>query len=131
MQTEVANYYVGYLIARKVYQDQDANRGKAEAGAGGRIGGVRALDLKDVQVSGATAKVRAEVTVWFKTAQFWYQSVTGRPEAANIIDLDLHLVNDGGTWKIDQEQWRVAPAGGPLGADRDSRPLDCRHRPNS
>src|SRR5256886_17321396 len=113
MQTEVANYYVGYLIARKVYQDQDANRGKAEAGAGGRIGGVRALDLKDVQVSGATAKVRAEVTVWFKNAQVWDQSVTSRPEATNIIDLDLQLIKDGGSWKIDQEDCTSRQVEGP------------------
>ena len=113
VQTELAKYYVGSLLARKVTQHQDAIRGMAEAGAGGRIGGVRALDLKDVQVSGATAKVRAEVTVWFKTAQVWDQSVTSRPEATNIIDLDLHLVKDGGSWKIDQEQSQFAPGGGP------------------
>src|SRR5207244_1062951 len=84
-----------------------------EAGAGGRIGGVRALDLKDVQVSGATAKVRAEVTVWFKTAQVWDQSVTSRPEATNIIDLDLQLIKDAGTWKMDREDSQFAPGGGP------------------
>ena len=113
VQTELATYYVGALLARKVTQYQDAIRGMAKAGAGGRMGGVRALDLKDVQVSGETAKVRAEVTVWFKTAQVWDQSVTSRPEATNIIDLDLHLVKDGGSWKIDQEQSQFAPGGGP------------------
>jgi len=113
VQTELAKYYVGSLLARKVTQHQDAIRGMAEAGAGGRIGGVRALDLKGVQVSGATAKVRAEVTVWFKTAQVWDQSVTSRPEATNIIDLDLQLIKDAGTWKIDREDSQFAPGGGP------------------
>ena len=113
VQTELAKYYVGSLLARKVTQHQDAIRGMAEAGAGGRIGGVRALDLKDVQVSGATAKVRAEVTVWFKTAQVWDQSVTSRPEATNIIDLDLQLIKDAGTWKIGREDSQFAPGGGP------------------
>jgi len=113
VQTELAKYYVGTLLARKVTQHQDAIRGMAEAGAGGRIGGVRALDLKDVQVSGATAKVRAEVTVWFKNAQVWDQSVTSRPEATNIIDLDLQLIKDAGTWKIDREDSQFAPGGGP------------------
>lgn len=113
VQTELAKYYVGSLLARKVTQHQDAIRGMAEAGAGGRIGGVRALALKDVQVSGATAKVRAEVTVWFKTAQVWDQSVTSRPEAINIIDLDLQLIKDGDTWKIDREDSQFAPGGGP------------------
>ncbi len=82
VQTELAKYYVGSLLARKVTQHQDAIRGMAQVGAGGRIGGVRALDLKDVQVSGATAKVRAEVTVWFKTAQVWDQSVSSKTVAA-------------------------------------------------
>jgi hypothetical protein len=112
-RTELAKYYVGPLLVRKVAQHQDGIRRMAEAGAGGRVGGVRKLDLKNVQVSGATAKVSAEVTVWFKTAQFWYQSVTSRPEATNVIDLDLHLLKDGGTWKIDQEHWQFAPGGGP------------------
>jgi hypothetical protein len=111
--TELGKYYVGALLARKVTQYQDGIRGMAQAGAGGRVGGVRTLTLKDVQVSGATAKVSAEVTVWFKTAQFWDQSVTSRPEATNVIDLDLHLVKDGGTWKIDQEHSQFAPGGGP------------------
>jgi hypothetical protein len=111
--TELGKYYVGSLLARKVTEHQDGIRGMARAGAGGRVGGVRKLDLKDVQVSGATATVRAEVTLWFKTAQFWDQSVTNRPEATNVIDLHLHLVKDGGAWKIDQEQWEFAPGGGP------------------
>jgi hypothetical protein len=56
------------------------------------------------------------VTVWFKTAQFWYQPVTSQPRAAtNIIDIDLYRVKDGGAWKIDQEQWQFAPGGGPEG----------------
>jgi hypothetical protein len=112
-QPELAKYYVATLLARKVAEHQDGLRRMAEAGAGGRVGGVRTLTLKDVQVSGETANVSAEVTVWFKTAQFSYQSVTSRPEVTNIIDLDLHLVKDGGTWKIDQEHWRFAPGGGP------------------
>jgi hypothetical protein len=111
--TELAKYYVGPLLAHKVAQHQAGIHGMAEAGAGGRVGGVRTLDLKNVQVSGGTAKVSAEVTVWFKSAQFWYQSVTSRSEATNVIDLDLHLVKDGGTWKIDQEHWQFAPGGGP------------------
>ena len=69
VQTELAKYYVGSLLARKVTQHQDAIRGMAEAGARGRVGGVRTLILKDAQVSGATAKVSAEVTLWFKTAR--------------------------------------------------------------
>jgi len=113
VQTELAKYYVGSLLARKVTQHQDAIRGMAEAGAGGRIGGVRALDLKDVQVSGATAKVRAEVTVWFKTAQVWDQFVSNRPEATNIIDLYLQLIKDGITCKIDRDDSQFAPGGGP------------------
>jgi hypothetical protein len=113
VQTELTKYYVGSLLARKVTQYQEAIRGMAKAGGGGRIGGVRALDLKDVQVSGATAKVRAEVTVWFKTAQVWDQSVASRPEATNIIDLDLQLIKDGGTWKIVREDSQFAPGGGP------------------
>ena len=116
--TELTKYYVGTLLARKVTQQQNAIRQMAEAGGGGRIGGVKTLALKDVRVSGATASVRAEVTVWFRSAQFWYQSitsqaVTSQPAETNVIDLDLHLVKDGGSWKIDQEQWRFVPGGGP------------------
>jgi hypothetical protein len=110
---DLARYYVGTLLARKVAEHQLALRQRVEAGAGGSIGGVRTLTLKDVQVTGATAKVSAEVTVWFKSAQFSGQSVISRPEATNIIDLVVHLVKDGGTWKIDQEHWQFAPAGGP------------------
>ena len=122
VQTELAKYYVGTLLARKVTQHQDAIRGMAEAGAGGRIGGVRALDLKDVQVSGATAKVRAEVTVWFKTAQVWDQSVTSRPEATNIIDLDLQLIKDGGSWKIRRTRSSRQVEGPDAGSALDVRP---------
>jgi hypothetical protein len=111
--TELGKYYVGSLLARKVTEHQDGIRGMAQAGAGGRAGGIRKLDLKKVQISGATATVSAKVTVWFKTAQFWDQSVTSRPEASNVVDLHLHLVKDGDGWKIDQEQWEFAPGGGP------------------
>jgi hypothetical protein len=113
LQAELARYYVGTLLGRKVTQYQNALRGKVQAGAGDRIGGVRKLDLKDVQVSGGTAKVKAEVTVWFKTAQFRDQPVTSQPAFTNVIDLDLHLVKNGGTWKIDQEHSQFAPGGGP------------------
>jgi hypothetical protein len=65
------------------------------------------------EVSGQTARVRAEVTLWFKTAQFWYQPVTGQPAETNIVDLDLHLVRDATGWKIDEEHWQFAPGGGP------------------
>jgi hypothetical protein len=113
VQTELAKYYVGALLARKVAQYQNGIRGMAEGGGGGRVGGVRRLDLRDVQVSGGSATVRAEVTVWFKSAQFWYQSVSIQPEATNVIDLDVHLVKDGGSWKIDKEHSQFAPGGGP------------------
>jgi hypothetical protein len=113
VRTELARYYVGTLLARKVAEHEGGSRALAEAGGGNRIGGVKALDLKDVQVSGQTAKVRAEVTLWFKTAQFWYQPVTSQPAATNIVDLDLHLVRDTGGWKIDEEHWQFAPGGGP------------------
>jgi hypothetical protein len=113
VQTELARYYVGTLLARKVAEHQGGIRAIAEAGGGGRIGGVKALDLKDVQVSDQTAKVRAQVTVWFKTAQFWYQPVTSQPAATNVLDLDLHLVRDADGWKIDEEHWQFAPGGGP------------------
>jgi hypothetical protein len=115
---ELMKYYVGTLLARKVTQHQNGIRQIAEAGGGGRIGGVRTLALRDVRVSGASASVSAEVTVWFKSAQFWYQPITSQAETSqpaetNVIDLDLHLVKDGGSWKIDQEHWQFAPGGGP------------------
>jgi hypothetical protein len=111
---ELTKYYVGTLLTRKVSQHQNGIRQMSEAGGGGRIGGVKTLALKDVRVSGATASVSAEVTVWFKSAQYWYQEVASQPRAAtNVVDLDLHLVKDGGTWKIDQEHWHFAPGGGP------------------
>lgn len=113
VQTELGKYYVGTLLVRKVTERQDEVRAMAQAGGGGRIGGVKALDMRDVQVSGQTANVSAEVTLWFKTAQFWYQPVAGRPAATNVVDLDLHLVRDAGGWKIDQEHWQFAPGGGP------------------
>jgi hypothetical protein len=114
VQTELARYYVGALLAKKVAEHQGGIRALAEAGGGNRIGGVKALDLQDVQVSGQTAKVRAEVTLWLKTAQFWYQPVTSQPAATNIVDLDLRLVRDAaGGWKIDEEHWQFAPGGGP------------------
>jgi hypothetical protein len=113
LQAELARYYVGTLLARKVTQYQNAINAKFQAGAGDRIGGVRKLDLKDVQISGATANVKAEVTVWFKTAQFRDQPVTSRPASTNVIDLDLHLIKEGGTWRIDQERSRFALGGGP------------------
>jgi len=111
--TELAKYYVGTLLARKVTQHRNGIRQMAEAGGGGRIGGVKTLALRVVWVSGATASVSAEVTVWFKSAQFWNQPVSSQPAETNVIDLDLHLVNDGRTWKIDQEHWQFAPGGGP------------------
>jgi hypothetical protein len=112
--TELAKYYVGTLLARKVTQHQNGIRQMAEAGGGGRrIGGVKTLALRVVWVSGATAIVSAEVTVWFKTAQSWNQPVSSQPAETNVIDLDLHLVKDGGTWKIDQEHSQFAPGGGP------------------
>jgi len=113
VQTELARYYVGTLLAQKVAEHEGGIRGLAEAGGGNRIGGVKALDLRDVHVSGQTARVRAEVTLWFKTAQFWYQPVTSQPAATNIVDLDLHLVRDADGWKIDEEHWQFAPGGGP------------------
>jgi len=113
VQTALAQYYVGALLARKVTQYENGIRGMAASGAGRRVGGVKTLDLREVQVSGQNANVKAEVTVWFKTAQFWYQPVTSQPPATNVIDLDLHLVKDGGTWKIDRENWQFAPGGGP------------------
>jgi hypothetical protein len=113
VQTELAKYYVGTLLTRKVTEHQEGIRAMAKSGGGGRIGGVRALDLKDVRVSDQTANAKAEVTLWFTSAQFWYQPVTSRPAATNVIDLDLHLVRDAGGWKIDQEHWQFAPGGGP------------------
>jgi hypothetical protein len=115
VQRELTKYYVGTVLARKVTQHQNGIRQMAEAGGGGHIGGVKTLALRDVRVSGATASVSAEVTVWFKSAQFWYQPIPSQAEPAetNVIDLDLHLVKDGGTWKIDQEHWQFAPGGGP------------------
>jgi len=50
VQTELAKYYVGTLLARKVEQYQAGIRAIAVAGGGARVGGVRALDLKDIQV---------------------------------------------------------------------------------
>src|SRR5256712_5819812 len=113
IQVELAKYYTGPLLSRKAIQYQTAIRAKADAGGGDRIGGVKTLDLKSVQVSGATAKVVAEVTVWFKTAQFRYQSASSQPTETNIIDLELHIDKDGGVWKIDQEHSQFAPGGGP------------------
>lgn len=113
LQAELAKYYVGTLLARKVTQYQNAINAKVQAGGGDRIGGVKKLDLKDVKVSGATANLKAEVTVWFKSAQFRDQPVISQPAFTNVIDLDLHLVKDGGTWKIDQEHSQFAPGGGP------------------
>src|SRR2546425_8655908 len=113
IQAELAKYYSGLLLARKATQYQTAIRAIRDAGGGERIGGVKMLDLKSVQVSGATAKVSAEVTVWFKTAQFRYQSASSQPTETNIVDLDLHIVKDGGVWKIDQEHSQFAPGGGP------------------
>lgn len=113
VQTELARYYVGTLLASKVTLDQEGIRQMAKAGGGGRTGGVTALDLKDVQVSGQAATVRAEVTLRFKSAQFWYQPVAGRPAATNIVDLDLHLVRGADGWRIDQEHSQFAPGGGP------------------
>jgi hypothetical protein len=113
VQTTLAKYYVGAVLARKVTQYQNGIRAMAEAGRGGRVGGVKTLDLRDVRVWGKSANVKAEVTVWFKTAQFWYEPVTSQPLATNVIDLDLHLVKDAGTWKIDQELRQFAPGGGP------------------
>jgi hypothetical protein len=111
--TQLAKYYVGALLARKVTQHQKGIGQMAAAGGGGRIGGVKTLALKDIRVSDATATVRAEVTVWFKSAQFWDQPVSSQPAETNVIDLDLHLVKDGGIWKIDQELSQFAPGGGP------------------
>ncbi|HXM53526.1 MAG TPA: hypothetical protein VN913_09630 [Candidatus Binatus sp.] len=111
--TQLTKYYVGTLLAGKVTQHQNGIRQMAAGGGGGRIGGVKTLALRDVRVSSATATVSAEVTVWFKTAQFWNQPVSSQPAETNVIDLDLHLVRDGGTWKIDQEHSQFAPGGGP------------------
>jgi hypothetical protein len=112
-QTELAKYYVGTLLTRKVAEYQRDVGAMFSAGGGGRVGGVKTLSLSNIQVNGTTAKVSAEVTVWFKTAQFWYQSPTTRMPETNIIDLELHLVKDGGSWKIDQEHQQYAPGGGP------------------
>src|SRR2546427_360358 len=58
IQVELAKYYTGPLLSRKAIQYQTAIRAKADAGGGDRIGGVKTLDLKSVQVSGATIQAR-------------------------------------------------------------------------
>jgi hypothetical protein len=112
-QTELSRYYAGGLLAKKISDQQRAIRTMVSARAGGSVGGVSALDLKDVQSAGGAARVKARVTVWFKTAQFWWQDPKTRPRASNVIDLDLNLVRDGGVWKINQESSNFAPGGGP------------------
>jgi hypothetical protein len=112
-QAELSKYYAGDLLRQKISTHQDGIRGLLAAKAGGRVGGVSAIDLQDVRVSGRTAQVKARVTVWFKTAQFWWQDPSSRPSATNVMDLDLHLIRADGAWKIDRETWRFAPGGGP------------------
>jgi hypothetical protein len=113
VQATLAKYYAGTLLAQKVTQHQNSILATEKAGGGGRVGGVKTLDFKDVQVDGGTARVRATVKVWFKTAQFRDQPVASQPEATNVLDLDLHLIKEGGSWKIDQETSHFAPGGGP------------------
>jgi hypothetical protein len=113
METELSKYYAGDLLAQKISEHQGEIRAMLSARAGGRVGGVSSVDLVDVQMSGRTARVKARVSVWFKTAQFWSQDPRTRPSATNVMDLDLHLIQNGGRWKIDEEIWRFAPSGGP------------------
>jgi hypothetical protein len=112
-QTVLSKYYAGGLLTRKISEKQGAIRTMLSARAGGSVGGVSALDLKDVQSSGGTARVKARVTIWFKTAPFWWQDPKTDPSASNVIDLDLHLIRDASVWKIDRESWQFAPGGGP------------------
>jgi hypothetical protein len=112
-QAELSKYYTGDLLRQKISSHQDGIRGLLEAKAGGTVGGVSSIDVKDVHVSGRSAQVKARVTVWFKTAQFWWQDPSSRPSATNVMDLDRHLIQADGAWKIDQETWRFAPGGGP------------------
>ena len=110
---ELSRYYAGDLLAQTVSRYQAEIRSVLSTKSGGRVGGVTSVELKDVTLSGRTARVKARVTVWFKTAQFWWQDPGARPSASNVMDLDLHLVQDGGRWKIDQEISQFAPGGGP------------------
>jgi len=112
-QTELSKYYVGDLLRQKIAGKRGEIRDMLSAKAGGSVGGVSLVDLKDVRVSGRTAQVKARVTVWFKSAQFWWQDPGTRPSATNVMDLDVHLVQAGGAWRIDQETWQFAPGGGP------------------
>ena len=93
-QTELSKYYAGGLLTKKLLEKQGAIRTMLSARAGGSVGGVSALDLKDVQSSRGAARVKARVTIWFRAAQFWWQDPKTRPSASNVIDLELHLIRD-------------------------------------
>ena len=76
-------------------------------------GGVSGLQLKTVEVQGTKAHVKAEVTIWYKTAQFWTNPRPNLPSASNILDLDLQLTKGVDGWRIESSSEQFAPGGGP------------------
>lgn len=110
---ELARFYADPALARELSATDDSINQMLDRKGGGRAGGVTDLELTEVQISGNAARAKARVTVWFKTAQFWWQDPHTRPSATNVIELDLHFVRRDGVWKIDQETWQFAPGGGP------------------
>jgi hypothetical protein len=110
----LARDYAGPALSEQVASVHAGIAAMLDRKGGGRVGGVTAVELSDVQISTATGHAKARVTVWFKTAQFWWQDPRDFPEAAtNVIDFDLHFVRVGDAWKISRESWQFAPGAGP------------------
>jgi hypothetical protein len=112
-QASLARDYADPALAQEVAVARAGINGMLDQKGGGRVGGVTSLEISAVQINADHASARARVTVWFKSAQSWWQDPHTRPSANNIIDLDLHFVRRDGAWRIDQESWQFAPGGGP------------------
>jgi hypothetical protein len=80
--------YVDQALAQEVANVHRDITAMLDQKGGGRTGGVTSVELSDVQISGVTAHAQARVSVWFKTAQFWWQdpkAVRRQPTSSTSI----------------------------------------------
>ncbi len=113
MRSTLARYYAGAALAEPLVNGEGSIAAMLDQHGGGRLGGLRQVELTDLRISGATARAKGRVTLWFKTAQFWWQDPQSFPAQSTVEDLELHFVKRNGVWTIDQESAAYAPGQGP------------------
>jgi hypothetical protein len=113
-QTELSRYYSGAALTKKLALAESSIRQVLAQQAGYAMGGgVSDLRLTEIQVTGNSAHVKAEITIWFTVAQSWTSPRPTPPAGANILQLDCELVKGPAGWRISQASEQFAPGGGP------------------